>query len=63
MGEMQPLFLWFPVKVQLWRENQLAGEGSLLLDRLVQLISTSEEMNEKMQEEGEGNLQLMVLCW
>lgn len=32
LGEMQPLFLWFSLKVQLWRENWLVREGSLLLD-------------------------------
>lgn len=32
MGEMQLLFLWFSAKVQLWRENQLVREGSLLFD-------------------------------
>lgn len=31
-GEMQPLFLWFSAKVQLWKENQLVREGSLVLD-------------------------------
>lgn len=31
--------------------------------QLVRVISTSEETNEEKHEEGEGNLQLMMVCW
>ena len=31
--------------------------------QLARLINTSEETNEEKHEEGEGNLQLMPVCW
>lgn len=64
MGEMHPLFLQLSVKTQLRREKWTCKRKQPgFWAQLMQVISTSEETNEEKHEEGEGNLQLMPVCW
>lgn len=63
-GEMHPLFLQLSVKAQLRREKWACKRKQTgFWTHLMQVISTSEETNEEKHEEGEGNLQLMLVCW